>query len=123
MIARITKNPVLVALSLISGFVVSQAALAQTTVQQTTTTVQPTPPYTVGTPMPHPVVEAPPVGTLSTTTMRKSVSPDGSHTEQQSSTYRNTQGVAEDSVTRTTTTAAPVLPAITTRTTTTTDQP
>jgi len=93
-----------VALGMMTG-----VAFAQSTTSETTTTITP-------------VIVAPPVGTLSSTTIRKSVDAAGTRIESTATTYRNTDGVAQDSVTRTTTTPLP--PAVTTssqsRSTTTT---
>jgi hypothetical protein len=73
----------------------ASAAMAQTTTSQTTTTVSPV--------IIAPQVVAPPVGTLSTTRTEKTVGTDGTQTDSTSTTYHNTNGVADDSVTRTTT--------------------
>ena len=89
-----------VALALTTG-----AAVAQTT-SQTTTTVTPAP------------VVAPPDGTLSVTRSQKSIGPDGTQTNSDETTYRNSDGVADDTVTRTTTIPAPPIIS-TTRSTTT----
>jgi hypothetical protein len=82
-------------------------AHGQTTSSQTTTSTTVTPPAVT-------LIVPPPVGTLSTERTQQTISPDGTRTDSKSSTYRNTNGVANDSVT-TTTTQAP----ITTETTTT----
>jgi hypothetical protein len=79
------------------------AAMAQMATSQTTITAAPT-------------VVAPPMGTMSTTTNRKSIGPDGSQSDSTSTTYRNSNGVASDSVTRSTTTAAPPPPVASTTT-------
>jgi len=68
-------------------------ATAQTTSSQTTTTTT-----TPG----MPLIVAPPTGTLSTERTQKTTSPDGTQTDTKSSTYRNTNGVANDSETTTT---------------------
>jgi hypothetical protein len=70
-------------------------ATRQTTTSQTTTTVTPTDP--------PPLTIAPPTGTLSTTRTQKIVSPDGTVIRSDETTYRNSHGVADDRVTRTTT--------------------
>lgn len=70
-------------------------ATAQTTTSQSTTTVT-TPTVVV------PQMVAPPVGTLSTTRTEKTVGADGTMTDTTSSTYRNTAGVANDTVSKTT---------------------
>jgi len=80
-------------------------ALAQTTSSESSTTVTPS-------------LAAPPAGTLSTTRTQKSIGPDGTQTRTNESTYRNSDGVADDTV-RTTTTPPPA-PVTTTRKTTTT---
>jgi hypothetical protein len=89
-------------------------AAAQTTTSQTTTTVVPDAPAVVVSP---PVVMSPPAGTLSTSQTRKVIRPDGSSYERRSTTYRNTDGLASDSVTRVT--PAPVIAPQSTTTTTT----
>ena len=61
---------------------------------------------------------APPPGTLSTTRDTHAVDANGNATDSKASSYRNTNGVADDSTT-TTTTAAPPPPPVTTSTTTT----
>jgi hypothetical protein len=73
------------ALSLMTG-----VALAQSVTSQTTTTTVPD-------------VVAPPQGTLSTTTATKSIGVDGTRTETSGTTYRNSNGVASDSQSKTTT--------------------
>jgi hypothetical protein len=79
------------------------AAMAQTTTEtQTTTTVTP------ALVAPAPLLVAPPVGTLSSTTTKKTIAPDGTETDKTETTYRNTDGVADDTMTRTTTIAPPV---------------
>ena len=64
---------------------------------------------------------APPDGTLSTTRESHSSNPDGSQVDSKSTTYRNTNGVADDSSTTTTTVPAPPPPPPVTTTTTTTN--
>ncbi len=82
-------------------------AVAQTTTQtQTTTTVTPAPAAPMVDP---PLLVAPPVGTLSTTTTQKIIGADGTQTDKTETTYRNTDGVADDTVTRTTTVAPPAV--------------
>jgi len=84
-------------------------ATAQMTTSQTTVTGAPT-------------VVAPPAGTMSTTTQSRSVGMDGTQTDSASTTYRNGNGVASDSVTRTTTyPPPPPVATTTTRTTSTTE--
>jgi hypothetical protein len=73
-------------------------AVAQTTSSETTTTVTPAP-----------LIVAPPPGTLSVTRTEKSTAPDGTQTDKTQSTYRNTNGVAEDTMTKTTTTPPPAV--------------
>ena len=80
-----------VALALTAG-----VATAQTTTSQTTTTVAP-------------ALVAPPVGTLSVTRTQKTIGSDGSETDSTRTTYRNSNGVADDSVTKTTTFPAPAV--------------
>jgi hypothetical protein len=83
------------------------AAAQTTTTSQTTTTVVPS-------------IVAPPVGTLSTTTTKSTTSSDGTQTNSQQTTYRNSNGVADDSVTKTIT-YPPVAVTTTNTKTTTTD--
>jgi hypothetical protein len=90
------------ALLMTAGVAVAQPSTSQTT---TSTTVAP-------------AVVAPAPGTLSTTSSRKTIDSDGKQTDTTRTTYRNTDGVADDSVTRTTTSALPV--ETTTRSSTTT---
>ena len=85
-------------------------AQTQTSTSQTTTTVTPS---VAPTP---PVLFAPPTGTLSTTRTTNSVNSDGTSVQSKETTYRNPAGVADDSMTRTTTYPAP------TETTTTTNK-
>lgn len=84
-------------------------AAAQTTTSQTTTTTAPT-------------LLAPPLGTLSTTTTRKSVGVDGTQTDSTRTIYSNSNGVAADSVTKTTTHPLPAVVTTTERTTTSNTQ-
>ncbi len=86
-------------------------ATAQTTTSQSTTTVT-TPTIVV------PQIVAPPVGTLSTTRTEKTVGADGTMTDTTSSTYRNTAGVADDTVSKTTV-YPPAMVTTDTKTTTT----
>jgi len=79
-------------------------ATAQTTTSQTTTTTTPA--------VAVPAITPPPIGTLSTTRTEKTISADGTVTNSSASTYRNTAGVADDSVT-TTTTSPPAMIIIT----------
>jgi hypothetical protein len=75
----------------------ASAAMAQTTTSsQTTTTLSP------AVIAPAPIVP-PPVGTLSSTRTEKTIDADGTQTDKASTTYRNAAGVADDSVTKTTT--------------------
>jgi hypothetical protein len=85
------------------------AAMAQTTTLQSTTTTAPTP-------------LAVPAGTLSTTSSEKSVGVDGTRTDSTKTTYGNTNGVASDSVTKTTTYPQPSAVTTTSDTTTTKTQ-
>ena len=94
------------ALGLMTG-----VASAQTS-SSTSTTTTTTPPAIA------PLIP-PPAGTLSRTTVRKSVAPNGTRTESTRTTYGNANGVASDTVTNTTTTPPPVT-ATTSRETTTT---
>ena len=98
----------LLATAAVLGLMTSIAS-AQTTTSQSTTTTTAVPP----------VLIAPPAGTLSSTTTTKAVAPDGTRTDSTRSTYRNSNGVADDSMTRTTT--APSVPLTTTKYTTTTE--
>jgi hypothetical protein len=66
------------------------AAMAQTSSTQSTTTTIPS-------------VVAPPLGTLSTTHTQSNTGSDGTQTDSKSTTYRNSNGVANDSTTSTTT--------------------
>lgn len=84
------------------------AAMAQTSTSQTTTTTAPTP-------------LSMPAGTLSTTATEKSVGVDGTRTNSTKTTYGNTNGVASDSVTKTTT-YPPAAVSTTSETTTTKTQ-
>jgi hypothetical protein len=70
-------------------------AVAQTTTSQTTTTVTPAPDV--------PMIAAPPSGTLSITREQKTTAFDGTKTDKTETTYRNTNGVADDTTTKTTT--------------------
>lgn len=81
-------------------------AMAQTTRSETTTTSAPTP-------------LSVPTGTLSTTSTEKSVGIDGTRRDSTRTTYRNTDGVASDSMTKTTTFPPPTALTTTTETTTT----
>ena len=81
------------------------AAQAQTTTSQTTT-------YTP--------LSAPPSGTLSTTRTEKTIGIDGTQTKTNETSYRNTNGVADDTVTRSTTVTPPPVNATTEYSTTTT---
>jgi hypothetical protein len=65
-------------------------ALAQSSTSETTTTT-------------GAALVAPPAGTLSSSTNSKSIAADGTRTDTSGTTYRNTNGVASDSVSRTTT--------------------
>jgi hypothetical protein len=98
------------------------AAVAQTTSSETTTIVTPAP---AARPIPvAPLIVAPPPGTLSVTRTQQINAPDGSQTDKTETTYRNTNGVADDTTTKTITYPAPV--AATTSTfskTTTTSTP
>jgi hypothetical protein len=81
-------------------------AFAQTTTEsQSTTTVTPIV-RPVATPSP---IIAPPPGTLASTETSRTVSPNGTVTDKDQTTYRNTDGVANDSLTKTTTLAAPIV--------------
>ncbi len=75
------------------------AAMAQSTTSQTTTTVTPS-------------VPAPPPGTFSESRSQKTIGPDGTQTRSNETTYRDGSGVANDSVSRTTTYPPP--PSVTT---------
>lgn len=90
-------------------------AMAQTSTSQTTTTVTPAPPLLAPA---MPSVVAPPDGTLSVTRTQKSLSSDGTRVDSNETTYRNTAGVADDSMTKTTTYPAPTATTTTTNKTT-----
>ncbi len=92
-------------MTMLSGGAMAQT---QTSTSQTTTTVIPAPAPAA------PVLFAPPDGTLSTTRTTNSLNADGTSVQSKETTYRNTAGVADDSMTRTTTYPAP--PATTTTT-------
>ena len=87
------------------------AAVAQTTTSETTTTT--VTPRAAAAPM-----VAPPVGTLSTSRTERTVGPDGTKTDKSETTYRNSNGVANDSVS--TTVVTPPAKETTTSTTSTT---
>ncbi len=76
------------------------------------------------TPAPAPVIVAPPPGTLSVTRTQNITAPDGTQTDRTETTYRNTNGVADDTMTRTTTTPPPAVATTSTysKTTTTTTE-
>ncbi len=95
------------AMAMLTGGAMAQT---QTSTSQTTTTVLPAP-----APAP-PILFAPPADTLSTTRTTSSLNSDGTSVQSKETTYRNTAGVADDSMTRTTTYPAP------TETTTTTNK-
>jgi hypothetical protein len=63
----------------------------------------------------------PPVGTLSTTRETHAADANGNRVDSQSTTYRDSQGVAQDRQTTSTTIAAPPPPPPATTTTTTTE--
>ena len=91
---------------------ISTASMAQTTYDSTAT-------QTTVAPGATPV--APPVGTLSTTRETHAQDAYGNQSNSRSTSYRDSQGVAEDRQTTTTTVAAPPPPPppVTTTTTTT----
>jgi len=89
------------------------AAQSSSSSSSTTTTTQP----------PVSLVVPPPIGTLSTEHTSQTVNPDGSQSSSKSTTYRNTEGVANDSVTRSTTTPAPLPMETTTHHSSTTTTP
>lgn len=92
------------ALALTSG-----VAMAQTTASEVTTTTTP-------------VIVAPPEGTLSVTRTQKTIDPDGTQTSTHETTYHNTNGVADDSVTRTTIIPPADITTTTTKSSTTTTE-
>ena len=100
---RILLGAAAVALALSSG--VATAQTATDTTSQTTTTMAPPP------------VTPPPPGTLATEHESRRVDAYGNQTDSKSTSYRDSNGVAED--TKTTTTMAPPPPPPTTTTTTT----
>lgn len=79
----------LLVVSAVALALTSVTAMAQTTSSAVTTTTTP-------------MVAAPPEGTLSITRAQKTISPDGTQTNTNETTYRNTNGVADDRVTKTT---------------------
>jgi hypothetical protein len=91
---------------------ISTASMAQTTYDSTATQSTVTPGATPA---------APPVGTLSTTRETHAQDAYGNQSSSRSTTYRDSQGVAEDRQTTTTTVAAPPPPPPVTTTTTTTE--
>lgn len=104
-----------------TGFVLAVAlatiggnAFAQTS-ESTTTTSTMAPPGAM-TPPPPPM--APPVGTLSTTRETHAVDAYGNQVDSKATTYRDAQGVAQDSQTTTTQVPAPPPPPVSTTTTT-----
>jgi hypothetical protein len=105
-------------LALYGGVAAAQTATETTTTQSTTAPgYAPAPAYApapVGAP-----VAAPPVGTLSSTRTTRAVDAYGNQVNSRQTTYRNANGVAEDS--RTVTTTAPALPPPPVTTTTTTE--
>lgn len=88
----------------------SGVAMAQTTT--IITPAAPRPMVIAPAAPPAPVVVAPPAGTLSRTETQRSIAPDGSQTVSRETTYRNSNGVADDKVTKSTT-YAPVAPQAT----------
>jgi len=94
-------------LALASAFAFTAGgALAQTTSSQSTTSVTP-------------VAPAPPADTLSVTRSEKSTAPDGTQTNSNDTSYRNSQGSVTESSKRTTVPPAP--PMVNTTTETQTD--
>lgn len=109
----------ILAATISAASLVSFAAAAQVTTDTTTQTytapaMAPVSPALVPPAQPA----APPVGTLSTTRETHAVDAYGNRMDSQASTYRNSQGVAEDRVTRTIVNAPP--PPVTTTTSTST---
>ncbi len=91
----------------LASFGASAQSAMETTTSQTTT-------------VPAPVVVAPPpVGTLSTTRETHAQDAYGNETTSKATSYRDSQGVAEDRQTTTRTIVPPPPPATTTTTTTT----
>ena len=72
-------------------------------------------------PPPPPVAVAPPVGTLSSTRTTHAVDAYGNQVDQKSTSYRNENGVAQDTQTTTTSVPAPPPPPPVSTTTTTTE--
>jgi hypothetical protein len=109
------------ALAIYGGVAAAQTATESTTTQSTTYPAVPPPAYPA---VPPPAPLAPPApGTVATTNTSRSVDAYGNEVDQQRTTYRDSQGVAQDS--RTVTTVAPAVPPpppVTTTTTTTTQQ-
>ena len=100
------------ALCLLCGVAVAQPAYQSTTTQSTYAA----PPVAV------PPPASPPVGTLSTTRESHAVDAYVNQTSSRSTSYRDSQGVAEDRQTTTTTVAPPPPPPPPTTTTTTTPE-
>jgi len=99
-----------VAFTLYSGVTLAQTAVDTTTTQTTAPAYVP------------PVVAAPAVpGAVSSTRTTRSVDAYGNQTSSKSTSYRDSQGVAEDQTTTRTTVAAPPPPPPMTTTTTTTE--
>jgi hypothetical protein len=95
-------------------------AFAQTTTSETITTtatpIEVVPSLGSGKfPTPNEAVQQ--EGPVSVTRTERTIGPDGAETDSSQTTYRNGNGVADDSVTRTTTYPAPQ-PVVTTTTTT-----
>ncbi len=103
-----------VAIVLYGGCLYGGAGAAQTETETTTTQSTTVPAL----PAPSPLV-APAPGTLATVHTSRSVDAYGNEVDQQKTTYRNGQGVAEDTRTVTRTIPASPPPATTTTTTTT----
>ena len=107
------KSGLILAFALVAA---SGTALAQTS-ESTTTTSTMAPPGMMSAP---PAPGAPPVGTLSTTRETHAVDAYGNQVDSKSTSYRNAQGVAQDSQTTTTQVPPPPPPPVSTSTSTTT---
>jgi hypothetical protein len=97
------------ALALTSGVAIAQTQTETTTTQSTTVPAVP------------PVALVPPAGTLSTTRETHAVDGYGNQVDSRQTSYRNSNGVAEDSRTTTTNVPLPPPPPPVSTTTTTTE--
>ncbi len=107
------KSGLILALALTTA---SFSAFAQSS-ESTTTTSTVAPPGAMSAPPPP---MAPPAGTLSTTRETHAVDAYGNQVDSKATSYRDAQGVAQDSQTTTTRVPAPPPPPVSTSTSTTT---